>query len=250
LKSLTLNDLLYKNVTSRISIKINVRPERKKDMGIRNLTIDQIRQRIESFDYSYVQDWSTWVTVRRDYPFDHTPPEFGRILRRWQACRPNTMRRCRADATHEAPYLEDLLNDALSAAAALDGFDLSQANSMNEVVENALQELWAIFRNLSYSGRCRNGLAGVVGISKAALLITEGRVGPAFDSMVRRRLATGAIPTAGSWIENLKKIADDINQFQQANRCTLREVVPSSYSGLHNGRLYDMILGPGTPDLV
>jgi hypothetical protein len=93
-------------------------------------------------------------------------------------------------------------------------------------------------------------LAGVVGISKAVLLITEGRVGPAFDSMVRRRLATGAIPTAGSWIENLKKIADDINQFQQANRCTLREAVPTSYSGLHNGRLYDMILGPGTPDLV
>jgi hypothetical protein len=159
-----------------------ITPECKKDMGIRNLTIDQIRQRIESFDYSYVQDWSTWVTVRRDYPFDHTPPEFGRILRRWQACRPNAMRRCRADATHEAPYLEDLLNDALSAAAALDGFDLSQANPMNEVVENALQELWAIFRNLSYSGRCRNGLAGVVGISKAVLLITEGRVGPAFDS--------------------------------------------------------------------
>ena len=132
----------------------------------------------------------------------------------------------------------------------MDEFDLGQANPMNEVVENALQELWAIFRNLSYSGRCRNGLAGVVGVSKAVLLITEGRVGPAFDSMVRRRLATGAIPTAGSWIENLKKIADDINQFQRANQCTLREAVPRGYSLLHYGRLYDMILGPGTPDLV
>jgi hypothetical protein len=160
------------------------------------------------------------------------------------------MRRCRADATHEAPYLEDLLNDALTVAAALDGFDLSQANPINEVVENALEGLWGIFTNLSYSGRCRNGLAGVVGISKAVLLITEGRVGPAFDSMVRRRLATGAIPGAGSWIENLKKIAEDINQFEQANGCTLREAVPRSYRDLHNGRLYDMILGPGTPELV
>jgi hypothetical protein len=218
--------------------------------GIRNLTIEQIQQRLESFDQSYVQDWNIWLTVRRDYPLDHTPPEFGRILRRWQACRPNTMRRCQGDATHGAPYLEDLVNDALSAAAALNGFDLAQANLMNKAVENALQELWAIFTNLSYSGRCRNGLAGVVGISKAVLLITEGRVGPAFDSMVRRRLGTGAILTSGSWITNLKKIADDINQFEQVNRCTLREAVPSSYSGLHTGRLYDMILGPGTPDLV
>lgn len=160
------------------------------------------------------------------------------------------MRRCQADATHEAPYLEDLLNDALSVATALNGFDLPQGNLINGVVENALQELWAIFRNLSYSGRCRGGFAGVVGISKAVLLITEGRVGPAFDSMVRKRLGTGAIPTAGRWIENLKKVADDINQFQRANQCTLREAVPDVYSGLHYGRLYDMILGPGTPDLV
>ena len=224
----------------------------KKDMApsIRNLTIRQIQQRIESFDYSYVQDWNIWLTVRRDYPFDHTPPEFGRILRRWQACRPNAMRRCQADATHEAPYLEDLVNDALDAAGALNGFDLGQTNLMDKVIEHALQQLWDIFTNLSYSGRCRNGLAGVVGISKAVLLITEGRVGPAFDSMVRRRLATGAIPTVGSWIANLKKVAEDINQFEQTNRCNLREAVPSTYSGLHNGRLYDMILGPGTPDLV
>jgi hypothetical protein len=218
--------------------------------GIRNLTIEQIRQRIDSFDRSYVQDWNTWLKVRRDYPFAHTPHEFGRILRKWQACRPNAMRRCQADATHEAPCLEDLVDDALGAAAALNGFNLGHTNLVDKVVEHALQELWAIFANLSYSGRCRNGLAGVVGISKAVLLITEGRVGPAFDSMVRRRLATGAIPNAESWIGNLEKVADDINQFEQANRCTLREAVPSSYSGLHNGRLYDMILGPGTPDLV
>jgi len=177
---------------------------------------------------------------------DHTAPEFGRILRRWQACRPNTMRRCRGEATHEAPYLEDLVLRGINVAAALDAFDLRHANLMSQATENALLELWAVFRDLSYSGRCRNGLAGVVGISKAVLLLTEGRVGPAFDSKVRKKLGTGDIPTAKSWIINLKSVAEDITQFEQSNQCTLREAVPSEYSGLHYGRLYDMILGPGT----
>jgi hypothetical protein len=218
--------------------------------GIRNLTVDQIRQRIRSFDDSYVDDWNIWLRVRRDYPFDHTAPEFGRILRRWQACRPNTMRRCRGEASHEAPYLDDLVLRGINVAAALDGFDLRHANAMSQTTEKVLLELWAIFRDLSYSGRCRNGLAGVVGISKAVLLLTEGRVGPAFDSKVRKRLGTGDIPTARSWIINLKSVAEDITQFEQSNQCTLREAVPNEYSSLHYGRLYDMILGPGATDLA
>jgi hypothetical protein len=146
--------------------------------------------------------------------------------------------------------LDDLVLRGINVAAALDGFDLRHANAMSQTTEKVLLELWAIFRDLSYSGRCRNGLAGVVGISNAVLLLTEGRVGPAFDSKVRKRLGTGDIPTARSWIINLKSVAEDITQFEQSNQCTLREAVPNEYSSLHYGRLYDMILGPGATDLA
>jgi len=189
-----------------------------------------------------------WLRVRRDYPLDHAAPEFGRILRRWQACRPNTMRRCRGEAVHEPPYLEDLVLRGIDVSSALSRFELRHADAINEDDENALLELWTIFKDLSYSGRCRNGLAGIVGISKAVLLLTEGRVGPAFDSKVRKRLGTGDILTAKSWIMNLKNVAEDIARFEQLNQCTLSEAVPNEYSSLHYGRLYDMILGPGTPN--
>lgn len=216
--------------------------------GISNLTVDQIRERIQSFDATYVEDWNVWLKVRRDYPLDHAAPELGRILRRWQACRPNTMRRCRVEATHEAPYLEDLALKGISVSSALNGFDLRHVDAMKHADEKALLELWAVFKDLSYSGRCRNGLAGVVGISKAVLLLTEGRVGPAFDSNVRKQLGTGDIVTPERWIMNLKKVAEDITLFEQVNQCSLSEAVPKEYGSLHYGRLYDMILGPGTSD--
>lgn len=215
--------------------------------GIGNLTPDQIRRRILSFDRTYVDDWNTWLTVRRDYPLDHAAPEFGRILRRWQACRPNAMRRCRDEDIHGAPYLDDLVFRGIEVSSSLWDFDLRHADAINEDTEKALLELWTIFKDLSYSGRCRNGLAGIVGISKAVLLLTEGRVGPAFDSKVRKKLGTGDILTPESWIMNLRNVIQDIAQFERLNRCSLSKTVPEEYSGFRYGRLYDMIFGPGTP---
>ena len=217
--------------------------------GIRDLTVDQIRRRILSFSPTYVYDWKVWLAVRQDYPFDHTPPEFGRILSSWQACRPNRMRLCRSEATHEPPYLEDLVRNGLAIAGALTEFDLGNPETLTQASEDALLGLWALLQDLSYSGRSRNGLAGVVGISKAVLLLTEGRVGPAFDSKVRKELGIAEIPDSNGWISNLRLVVEDIAAFEQENRCTLRDAVPAEYRTLHYGRLYDMIFGPGK-DLV
>jgi len=218
--------------------------------GISNLTVNQLRQRILTFDRSYVDDWNTWLRIQRNYPLNDVAVEFGRVLRRWQACRPNTMRRCRGEAVHKAPYLEDLLRKGVDALSGLSSFEFCHADAINDDIENALLELWGIFRDLSYKGRSRNGLAGVVGISKAVLLLTEGRVGPAFDSQVRAKLGIGDIATAKSWIMNLRNVAKDIARLELLNQCSLREVVPKEFSGLHYGRLYDMILGPGSPSLA
>lgn len=219
-----------------------------KDMNhvISRLTVEQIQNRVLSFENKYIDDWNRWLRVRRNYPQEQSAPEFGRILRKWQACRPNKMRRCRDYANHGAPYLEDLFQIGIGALNALTEFDFRKAISVNQEGENELLKLWDIFTELSYEGKCRNGRTGVVGISKAVLLLTEGRVGPAFDSNVTNQLGIGEILTAARWIECLKDVAKDIKQFERLNKCKLGEAVPRKFSNLHYGRLYDMILGPGT----
>ena len=217
--------------------------------GIRNLTIGQLRQRILGFDRSYANDWNAWLDVRRNQP-GNIAMEFGRVLRRWQACRPNRMRRCRADANHKQPYLDDLLSRSREALAHFDAFELRNADAIDQEIERILTKLWNIFQYLSFSGRARDGLAGIVGISKAVLLLTEGRIGPAFDSEVRRKLGTGSILTPAAWVENLRNVATDIAEFERSNQCALCESVPKEFAHLHYGRLYDMILGPGTPELT
>jgi hypothetical protein len=83
-----------------------------------------------------------------------------------------------------------------------------------------------------------------VGISKAVLLLTEGRVGPAFDSEVRKNLVTGDISSPESWITNLGNVIKDVVLFERLNHCSLEEAVPEEYRGVPYGRLYDMVFGP------
>ena len=146
--------------------------------GIGDLTPDQIRQRLLSFNPSYVDDWNQWLTVRHSYPLDHAAPEFARTIRKWNACRPNPVRRCRDEDAHGSPYIDDLFNHGIEVCFVLQNFDLRQTDSINDNTTKALCQLWKIFKDLSYRGtgrkNCRNGKAGVVGISKAVLLLTEG----------------------------------------------------------------------------
>jgi hypothetical protein len=154
------------------------------------------------------------------------------------------------EANHGQPYLDDLLLQSQEILPDFDAFELRSADEIDEEIERLLARLWDIFQRLSFAGRARNGLAGVVGVSKAVLLLTEGRIGPAFDSEVRRKLRTGKILTPTDWIANLRKVAEDIAEFERSNHCDLREAVPTEFAHLHYGRLYDMVLGPGTPELA
>jgi len=76
--------------------------------GIKNLTVKEFEARINRFDPSYIQDWNSWLNVHSD----QQASQFGFVLRKWQACRPNRMRRTRMDPLHDPPYLEDLLAEA------------------------------------------------------------------------------------------------------------------------------------------
>lgn len=211
--------------------------------GIANLDADGFCNRVLRFDASYIADWQSWMDTlqgERDVAI-----HFGRVLRRWQACRPNRMRRTKGEMAHDPPYLEDLIAAANPSVRALRGFDLRLQDSFTRQAQEALEELWEIFQNLSYQGRARDGLAGAVGISKAVMLLTEGRVGPAFDSEVRGQLGVPMLANAGEWIQALQVASRDIQSFEAANRCTLHHAAPDLCAVLHSGRIYDMALGPG-----
>jgi hypothetical protein len=209
--------------------------------GIANLSIEEFQDRVNRFAPQYVVDWNHWLNTQPDA----RPQQFGIVLRRWQACRPNRMRRTQVQNQHDAPYLEDLINQAGQHLQMLQNFDVRDNASFSNQNCGALTRLWGIFQNLSYHGPARNGLAGIVGISKAVLLLTDGRVGPAFDSEVRGHLGTGNIANADEWIIALRIASQDIQAFEANNQTTLQQAVPHHHAGLCSGRIYDMALGPG-----
>lgn len=207
--------------------------------GLKDVTLAGFRELVDGFKRSYADDWTAWVAAlhrRQAAP----PKEFGRILRRWQACGRKKMRLTRDEAPDRSPpYLEDLLRQAERPLANIANVSMRQVASFIGKTEQALKELWNIFEQLPYGDRC-----GVVGISKAVLLLSEGRVGPAFDSKVRKALGTGGLVCAGEWIKALKLVARDIEHFELEHGYTVHEAAPPAFRDLPAGRLYDMAFGP------
>ncbi len=203
---------------------------------IANLSIKQLNDLVNGFSKKYVDDWNCWLNT---YP-DARPRQLGIILRKWQACRPNRMRRTRSENIHDAPYLDDLINQAAQPIHVLENFRLEDSNSFSVQNCQALEKLWNIFQNLPYHGNAGNGH---VGVSKATLLLTNGRVGPAFDSTVKKYLDIKNISNANEWINALKKVSQDIRSFEDKNQTKIQQAVPN-YVRLHSGRIYDMALGP------
>src|SRR4051794_21249979 len=83
-----------------------MRTERQMTLHVlTGMSPDRVRGNLAAFSVRYVQDWEKWLLV---------PPAerawlFASTLRSWQATRPLRMRRCRAEATHGGPHIEDLL---------------------------------------------------------------------------------------------------------------------------------------------
>jgi hypothetical protein len=76
------------------------------------------------------------------------------------------------------------------------------------------------------------------------MLATDGRVGPAFDSVVRSNMDFRTIDeTSEAWLQALERVSDDIRFFQQRTGQTLR-VASGLLDPPHAGRVYDMALGP------
>jgi len=203
---------------------------------LRNKTPQQASDDVHSFRLRYVQDWTKWITA---------PPLlrsqlFGEILRKWQAVRPRKMRRLRTDtmATHVPPFLDDLLDQSAKPISMLGNLTVLTIAKRSPLQHQALCDLWQTFCRLP-----TEGTASCVGITKAILLLTDGRIAPAFDSRVRQELRIDPPSTCISWASTLEDVADDIIAFETVQG-SLASAVPKRFAHLAYGRLYDMALGP------
>jgi hypothetical protein len=203
---------------------------------LRNKTPAQVALDLEGFDPRYDRDWEQWLGVR-----DADKPNlFAAILRRWQATRPAAMRRPKNGASHGPPFIEDLLAEAESHLTTIGQVSVTEFSDLTLPQAAALRNLWRIFAGLPTTGS-----ATCVGISKSVLLLTQGRIGPAFDSIVRQNTGLKRkLSTPDEWIEALNAVAEDIRAFEDRNETKLASVVPSRFAMYNSGRLYDMILGP------
>ena len=76
------------------------------------------------------------------------------------------------------------------------------------------------------------------------MLLTDGRIGPALDSEVRKNAGIKKPQSAETWIEILYDVAEDIAAFEQSYGVRLPWLAPEGFRHLEYGRLYDMALGP------
>lgn len=204
--------------------------------ALRRMTCDEVRAAVEGFSARYAADWEAWLAT----PETVRPQALGGTLRRWQAVRPCTPRRSRADGSHAAPYLDDVLVDARSSLDALADLSVRGAGAVTAAQAAAMRGLWAVLER----GLVLDGRATCVGISKATALLTDGRIGPCLDSNLRRALRIRRPPTPAAWIEVLAGVAEDIAAFERRRDRPLRDCVPARYRHLEDGRLYDMVFGP------
>lgn len=197
-------------------------------------TAQQVYGDVKGFARRYADDWDEWLAAGEDA----RPELFGRILRKWQATRPKAMRRLRREGQHKSPFLDDLLTLSSQPVGILGDLTVLTIAARTDAQDRALSALWDVFLRLPLLGA-----ASAVGITKAVLLLTDGRVGPALDSKVRKKLRVRQPATCAEWVQILEDVADDIAEFESA--CgKLSRAVPTRFARLAYGRLYDMALGP------
>ncbi len=205
---------------------------------LRALTTSQVLELIKDFDRGYVNDWSRWLRVSQGCDFQVTgirfliASEFRQIMWKWRACRPKPYL--------SATDLQSTLDSATEPLKRIGSADLRSLQAPSDVLTDAICGLWRIFED----GLCSKGKATAVGVSKAILLVTKGRIGPAFDSNVKTALNAGYVKDCGTYIKALGEVASQLADFEDREGTTLDDLAKRAGRPADVGRAVDMVLGP------
>jgi hypothetical protein len=196
-------------------------------------SLEEIKKLLESFSKKYAWDWKEWIWTLENYTFvsSEVAKKFGEILRKWQAGRPRTIS---SDET-----LLTVLDKTSKILSQTPEFNLRDITSSNTQIKDVLKSLWNIFKkDLTIEQNTTN-----VGVTKAIMLLTRGKIGPAFDSNASRNL-NYYISSFDEYYRGIQEIADDISKFEYKENVHLEDLVPDKWKPLNIGRAYDMLIGP------
>lgn len=195
---------------------------------------------IKRFPRRYVQDWRSWIEVSTCFDSPETtsvPPlvakKFEETLWNWRACG-------RFQHPRNPEQLSQILNQALPFLHPLRNRDLRSFAFPTDTLKESIRNLWSGFRK----GLCEKGSAQDVAITKALLLTTRGRVGPAFDSNVRSNASISGRLAAESLITVLSLLAKQLAEFENRYSVKIEDLVPPEIGPVAVGRAMDMLLGP------
>ena len=119
-----------------------------KTCALRDMRAGEVRRRLEDFTASYAVDWEEWLGAAES----NRVSKFASILRTWNATRPVAMRRIRAEASHEPPYIGQLIDEADPTLMVLGDLCVTDLAVTTPDQIGALHKLWATFSKLPQRG--------------------------------------------------------------------------------------------------
>jgi hypothetical protein len=200
---------------------------------LRNKRRQEVQALIQGFSSDYCYDLHSLSKITEKYGTfsPQSSKALIQLLNKWTACRPSRTNK------EILPLLIDLNSD-LRTISNLDLRNIRQASS-NE--KEALDRIWSELFNRICIPKKLTGVAP----SKAILILTNGRLGPALDSNTRARLGLQDIVSSVQYVTILSAISEDIAAFEKANApILLEELVPEEWKPVFVGRAYDMATGP------
>jgi hypothetical protein len=200
---------------------------------LRNKKSEEVKQLIEGFSHRYVADLNNFALTIEQYSFTspQTANHLNKLLRKWSGCRPKSARKDRL-------HLLKLLDTDLKSISHV---DLRNIQNISPYERLAISRIWSQLQTQI----CDAPKSTAVAPSKAMLILTNGRLGPALDSNARKTLKLPKTLNPDEYLSFLCAISEDIAAFEKINApVILEDLVPKKWQPVFIGRVYDMAIGP------
>jgi hypothetical protein len=200
-------------------------------------TADQYSHALKNFREKYVKNWDAWLArPRPELNRDGRRNIFISTLKAWGICR------CPEGGGIKHDFNLDSFSGLEKISALLINYDLRSFTKTDDVVVQ-LKNLW-----IGLNGICENKQVNMLIASKATMLLTDGAIGPAFDSSVMATIwgikYSSYDRSFGKWINLLSEVSKDIKDFEGRIGMRMEDAAPKGFRNVKVGRLYDMAFGP------